>query len=168
MKKLKHLFTLVAIAGALTGCATQDSEVALSKPPKNTVDDRNTYSIAVFQDANRELYKKDYPDAAVVVRSAIESAFVKYGKHLVKDKGDIEITGIVTTYHRGEFWAGYERGYTTVGISLKATDSKSGRVLWTASVMKRTQLIYDYDPAKFSQEVADAFVKAIVAKTEKP
>jgi len=67
-----------------------------------------------FQDANRERYKKDYPDAAVIVRSAIENAFVKYGKHLVKDKGDIEITGIVTTYHRGEFWAGYERGNTTV------------------------------------------------------
>jgi len=34
-------------------------------------------------------------------------------------------------------------------------------------VMKRTQFVYDYDPAKLSQEVADAFVKAIVAKTEK-
>src|SRR6266704_2287708 len=151
MKKLMPLLLFVVIAVVISGCATQNPYVALANRAPTAEDDQATYSFAAFQDANLKSEKAVYPDAAIIVRAAIESAFVKYGKHVVQEKGDIEITGIVTAYYQGSF----TKGYTTVGIDLKAIDKKTGGVLWTASGIKSTQYWYQYDPARWAQEVSD-------------
>ena len=160
MKKIIPLFAFAVITVAITGCTTPSVAVS-SRGPK----DPATYSIAAFQDANSARDKAAYPNATTVTRAAIESAFVKYGKHVIQDNGDIEITGVVTAYYPGNFW----RRFTTVGIDLKATDKKEGTILWTASLTKRATLgyDYDYDPGRWAPEVADQLVKAIFKETKK-
>jgi hypothetical protein len=135
-----------------------------SEAPKANAD-QSTYSIPAFQDGINERDKAAYPNATTVARAAIESAFVKCGKHVVQDNGDIEITGVVTAFNRGDFW----KRFTTVGIDLKATDKKTGSVLWTASLTKRPPLHYDYDydPARWTPEVADQLVKAVFKESKK-
>jgi len=163
MKKSIPLLAFVAIAVVISGCATQNPYVALATRTPTTEDNQATYFFAAFQDANLKSEKAVYPDAAIIVRAAVESAFVRYGKHVVQEKGDIEIAGIVTAYYQGSF----TRGYTTVGIDLKAIDQKTGGILWTASGIKSTQYWYQYDPARWTQEVADELVKALVAASKK-
>lgn len=157
MRKIISLFAFAFIAFAISGCTTPSIALSSGAPKAEGVE--ATYSIPAFQNANSEHDKAAYPNATTVARAAIESAFVKCGKHVTEDNGNIEITGVVTAFYPGNFW----RRYTTVGISLKATDKKSGSILWTASLTKHAPFYYDYDydPGKWAPEVADQLVKAV-------
>lgn len=155
MKKfILPIFFLIS-AAIISGCATSPSvsRTAEIETPETT------YSIGAFQDANTASAKAAYPDATTIVRAAVETAFLKEGKNVVKDGGDVEIAGIVTAYYQGSF-AG---AYTTVGIDLTATDRKSSQILWKASLLKSTKYYYNYEPARWASTVANELVTAAFA-----
>jgi hypothetical protein len=162
-KRIPFIFFIIGTV-AIAGCASSGPSVALGSHDAKYEEGQPTYAISAFQDANAATDKMAYPDASEVVRSDVEFAFIALGKHVVHDdNGDIEVVGIVTSYYRGAYWG----RYSTVGLDLTATDKKSGRVIWKASVIKSTKFHYDYDPAKLAREVTGELVKAVFASPNK-
>jgi hypothetical protein len=115
MKKLISLLLFAAITAAISGCVTQNLQTPSVALGTREPTDNLTYSVAPFLDANSEINKQTYPDATNVVHAAVESALIKYGKNVVQDNGDIELTGIVTAYYQGKFLG----PFTIVGIDLE-------------------------------------------------
>jgi hypothetical protein len=152
-------------AVVISGCATTPTPsvgfLAGYSPP---TDDQTRYSISSLRDANDAKDKQTYPDASAVVTSAVESALLRMGKHVVtEDSSDIEITGIVLAFYRGSF----NGRYSTVGLELRAMDKKSRVVVWKATYVRGTNWEYDRDPANLAKEVADELVKKVFAPPKK-
>ncbi len=144
---------LIAIIGVLTGCATQ---TRIWKNSQLVTPSKNTYSMGEFEDANLGKDRYAFPGATRVVSGALETALLQSGYKIVGlGEGNAIITGTVTAYYQGEFIG----RYTTVGFECKATNSKTGEILWKASRSKTTQWVYNYDPFKLSSEVAKDLVQ---------
>lgn len=160
MKKFIPLIFSAISAVIFSSCTTPAPSVTRVAKIET---DQTTYSIAAFQDANSAKDKKDYPDAATIVQAAVESALFHQGKHIIKNGGDIEINGIVTAYYQGTFGG----RYTTVGIDLNATDTKSGKLVWNTSLIKSTKYYFKYEPSIWAQEIANELVKEVFVSDNK-
>jgi hypothetical protein len=163
MKKLLYPILFIVSAAIISGCGSAPS-VAIGSFASQYENDRTTYSVSEFQDVNAAADKIAYPGAAEILRSDVESRLIKHGIHVLKgDNSDVVITGIVTSFYQG---AAFDR-YSTVGVSITATDRKSGHVLWSASHAKTAKWHYDYNPALLAGEVTDELLNAVFASRDK-
>ena len=141
----------------VVGCATQEPAVFLKSDFSGSVP--LTYAVISLVDGNDEKYRSEFPQASLIVASALETALMKTGLQLVVvGKEDVSLIGIVSSYYRGSFLC----QNTTVALSIKAVEKKTGSVLWTASYAKTKKWHYSYEPAILAQEVTNELVKKLV------
>lgn len=145
----------------IAGCAAQKATVSFS--PKAPRRPDLTYAVLPFIDGNAGKDRENYPRAALVVASAFETALMRAGHAIVSaGKEDVSVTGTVTAFYRGRFMG----RYTTVGFDVKATDTKSGTVLWTGSHARTTRWDYKYDPSMLVKRVARELAEKLAGSGE--
>ena len=143
----------------LAGCATQPKATTWFGPEFSGRSGL-TYAVLPFADANQAKYKRDYPEAAAVVAAALETAFLQTGQRVVSPGNEeVSLVGTVTAFYRGASGD----AYTTVAFNVKAIDTKTEAILWTASHGQTTKWEYKYDPSLWAKEVATALVAELVA-----
>lgn len=148
---------LIAAVGVLVGCATAQNVQVWTDPQIGSLSDI-AYSIEPFEDVNAKEDKENFPEAAKAVSGHFETALLQAGYRIVsKGKEDAIVTGTVMAYYRGRFVG----RYTTVGFDVKATDSRTGEVLWKASHSITTSFEYNYDPAVLAARVARELVQKL-------
>ena len=157
--KLILSVSLIATVVFLAGCGRVQN-VQVGRSPGFDSRSDIAYWIEPFEDNNSYEDKVKFTEAAKTVSGAFETAFLAAGYRIVsKGKEDATVTGTVFAYHRGTFGG----PPSTVGFEVKATDSKSGEVLWKASHSISTYSQYNYDPALLAGDVAKELVQRLRA-----